>query len=228
MRTFDYKNIQKLSNYDDLFITTNTPGTIVDFTRTQSTEVYTLESTYTLTFQPLNRIGKNGMITLEWSDQVQFIEKDAVCKVETSEVFNEACTFDFEKKSIKIINTFKNVDTYYFSPITIVLEKIKNPVNNIGLDNFKLRTYDDTAKEFAIDMLDYLPLTPCNYPCERCSTDKDYCFECWDDQPERFLMTTKGASTCKTKCDDGFTSNGDPDKVCTRCDAACATCEDFG
>lgn len=33
MRTFDYFNIQKLSNYDELFIQTNTPGTIVDFTR---------------------------------------------------------------------------------------------------------------------------------------------------------------------------------------------------
>ncbi len=52
------------------------------------------------------------MITLEWTDQVVFAQEGAVCKVETSQVFTDACTFDFDKKTIKIINVFKNVDIY--------------------------------------------------------------------------------------------------------------------
>ena len=60
---------------------------------------------------------------------------------------------------------FKNVEDFYQSSVTITLEKITNPESNIGLKPFKLRTYDDTSLDYPIDMLDYLPLTTCNYPC---------------------------------------------------------------
>ena len=165
MTTGDYYEIQKLSNYDNLFIQTDTPGTITSYTRASSTEVYGLDATYSLEFMPKNPIGKNGMIILEWSESVTFIEEDAVCKVETNQVFTSECTFDFDAKSIKIINVFKNVEDVYDSSVTITLEKITNPESNIGLKPFKLRTYDDTSLDYPIDMLDYLPLTTCNYPC---------------------------------------------------------------
>ena len=38
--------------------------------------------------------------------------------------------------------------------------------------------------------------------------------------------TYKGTSTCESQCSDGWTSNGDKDHICVRCDKSCATCED--
>lgn len=119
------------------------------------------------------------MITLEWTDQVVFLEENPICKVETYQVFTAACAIDFKKRSIEIFNVFKGVDQF-FSPVSITLDKITNPVTNIGLRPFKLRTYDDMEKKFAVDTLDYTPLTQCNWPCERCGADKDYCYKCWD------------------------------------------------
>jgi len=99
--------------------------------------------------------------------------------VETYQVFTSACAIDFEKRYIEIQNVFKGADQF-FSPVSITLERLTNPVTNVGLKPFKLRTFDDIKKEFAIDMLDYTPLTICNWPCERCSSNKDYCYKCWD------------------------------------------------
>lgn len=35
-------------------------------------------------------------------------------------------------------------------------------------------------------------------------------------------------STCKATCDTGYTTDGDPDLKCTKCDDSCATCLDEG
>ena len=35
-------------------------------------------------------------------------------------------------------------------------------------------------------------------------------------------------SQCKLSCPDGYTSNGDPNKVCVPCNPMCATCRDDG
>ena len=71
---------------------------------------------------------------------------------------------------------------------------------------------------------------PCNWPCKRCSVEKDYCYSCWQDVGGEFnfLMTTEAASTCKGKCDDGWTTDGDVNKVCQTCSASCETCLDNG
>jgi proprotein convertase subtilisin/kexin type 5 len=34
--------------------------------------------------------------------------------------------------------------------------------------------------------------------------------------------------TCQSKCDPGWTSNGDPKKHCSRCESSCETCSDNG
>lgn len=41
-------------------------------------------------------------------------------------------------------------------------------------------------------------------------------------------MQDQDWSTCKTSCDDGFTTNGNAGLVCQQCDASCATCADDG
>ena len=45
---------------------------ITDFTRLQIPEAYGSEASYTITFTPINPISENGVMTLEWTDQVLF------------------------------------------------------------------------------------------------------------------------------------------------------------
>lgn len=41
-------------------------------------------------------------------------------------------------------------------------------------------------------------------------------------------MLTQDKASCQAKCDDGWTSNGDPEKLCVRCSSSCQTCADNG
>lgn len=230
METYDYYDMQRLMNYDDLFIQTNTPGTIIDYKLQQSTEIYGLNATYTINFMPLNPISKEGIITLEWTDQVIFYEDEPTCKIETYQVFTTSnyCTINFDDKIITIKDVFK--EDIHFAPISITLDMLRNPVTNIDLKKFKLRTFDDRDKIYAVDMLDYDPLTICNWPCEKCSSDKDYCYKCWETPgvAEKYLTTTETYSTCDVACHDGYTTDGNKDLICTKCDTPCATCADNG
>lgn len=134
---------------------------------------------------------------------------------------------DFQNKIIKIYNIFKASDNFQ-TTIQIELEKITNPVTNVGLKPFVIRTFDDQAELYPIDKLEYIPLTQCNWPCKRCSSNKDYCYACWLDTPTKFLMTADVTSTCSDSCDDGWTTNGNPSLICERCDSSCKTCRDKG
>ena len=79
-------------------------------------------------------------------------------------------------------------------------------------------------------MLDYHPLTVCHWPCERCTSDKDFCIKCWDrpEVSEKFLTTSETYSTCADECHPGFTTNGNEKLHCEKCDAPCGTCADNG
>ena len=116
---------------------------ILDYTLQQSTEIYGLNATYTITFMPLNPISKNGLVTLEWSDDVIFYEEEPTCKIETYQVFTTSkyCTINFNDKIITIRDVFK--EAIHFAPISITLDMLRNPTTNINLEKFKLRTYDD-------------------------------------------------------------------------------------
>lgn len=228
IQTFDYYNICALESHENLWIQTDEVGTITEYNRDQSTEIFGLEAVYTINFTPINPISKDGIITLEWSDQVKFNKNDDLaCKVQTYQAFNQECVIDFENKTIKIYNVFKG-DDQYLSPIQIILEKITNPVTNLDLIPFVIKTFDDFNEEYPIDRLEYVPLTQCNFPCKRCATDKDYCYSCWKDLDETFLMATEVAATCKQSCDLGSTTNGNKDKICQSCDVTCNTCQDRG
>lgn len=79
-------------------------------------------------------------------------------------------------------------------------------------------------------MLDYNPLTSCNWPCERCSSDKDFCYKCWDrpDVSEKYLTTSELYSTCADSCHPGFTTDGNKKLICSACDTPCGTCAETG
>ena len=129
---------------------------------------------------------------------------------------------------ITIRDVFTSATGEYRAPITITLDKIRNPVSNKDLVPFELRTYDDPDKVYPIDMLDFIPNTPCEFPCLKCSSDRSYCYSCWQSDPMSFLMTTDTFSTCKEECDSGYTRNGNANNICRECDVSCSTCIDEG
>ena len=79
-----------------------------------------------------------------------------------------------------------------------------------------------------------VPELTCNYPCKACTEgDKDDCTVCWNHDAEKlplqYLMAIPGSKgVCKTKCDDGYSSNGSDPKKCISCDTSCDGCLDNG
>ena len=69
---------------------------------------------------------------------------------------------DFDARLVTIFNVFERIRDdleNYEAPITITLEKLKNPATNLGLDPFVIKTFDDEQQVFPIDKLEFLPLT---------------------------------------------------------------------
>ena len=79
-----------------------------------------------------------------------------------------------------------------------------------------------------------VPILSCDYPCATClEGDRLHCTACWqhtNDINLKYLMTYGGGlrGQCKQECDYNHTTNGTPDKRCTRCDESCDDCDDFG
>jgi hypothetical protein len=116
-----------------------------------------------------------------------------------------------------------------------------NPKDNWGTIGFKIKTYEVIGdEEYIVDMIesnDLIPALQCYSPCQYCQKnsggvviDKNYCTQCWQNFEEKYLMTysefdfssNKGSATCKTQCDVGFTSNGNPMSECEKCSETCA------
>lgn len=119
--------------------------------------------------------------------------------------------------------------------VQVELSPVKNPRDNRVLNGFKIETYDDTGLRFPIDRLEdnlLKPKTECNFPCKTClGSDMNFCLSCWSDSQEVFLQSKDGGlQTCQTSCDQsrGFTTNGDRNKICVKCDPTCKTCIDEG
>ena len=79
------------------------------------------------------------------------------------------------------------------------------------MNGFLIQTFNDQSFSTIIDKLgdDILkPSTPCAYPCKTCSNnDRNYCQSCYNDTGLSYLMTLV-ASKCKSKCEDGYSTNG--------------------
>lgn len=133
-----------METYENLFVETSEVAVITDYSLLMSTKLLGLEAAYKLTFTPTNPIGKDGMLTLEWTDQVTFIEESFKCSVDTYQSFGESCEIDFEAKMIKIRGVFSKSSEPYQAPITISLDQITNPRSNKDLKNFVVKTFDDS------------------------------------------------------------------------------------
>ena len=225
VETFDFYPIMQLpaARNAELFVKTEIAGPIHNWELMQSNENFGEAAAYTLNFFPLNPLGQNSIMTLTWTDQVN-LSRDASCAVTTFAALpSSACEIDYSKKVITIRGAFAANDGY-LSKVTIKLETITNPNTNQGLEFLKVETFDDEDKVYKIDILEFTPQLKCNYPCYRCSLDKDYCYACWQNDVRSFLFSEGPISTCKESCGDGYTVNGKPDKICEPCNVSCKTC----
>jgi len=96
-------------------------------------------------------------------------------------------------------------------------------------------TYADEARKFIIDKTEKIkPVIECDYPCKSClDSNRGHCLSCWQDVPSdpQYLMPLDDknpAQTCKSACDQGYSSNSDTKKakVCDKCDVSCDLCHD--
>ena len=118
----------------------------------------------------------------------------------------------------------------------MALQNVINPVINKKGNGFVISTYADDQLTYIEDKLNDFLMTPnflCVYPCNTCSpSNKNSCSTCWltDVSSPHYLMSYNNTlpSTCKSSCDEGFTTNGDTALNCQACDQSCATCFDNG
>jgi hypothetical protein len=137
------------------------------------------------------------------------------------------CEIDRANRMIIIDRAF--IDTLsYRDQISIQLTEVVNPLKNADLQVLKIETFLDKNRLYPIDVLDFKPLLTWNYPCQFCTENKDLCTVCWEGDVQPYLMLTTEQQTCKAHCDEGWTSNGNPELVCQGCDHSCQTCRDEG
>jgi hypothetical protein len=155
----------------------------------------------------------------------------------TNRLFSGNCVIDPATRTIIITKVFETAAPYS-SEITIMLQNVQNPIDNRRYpnDGFFLSTYSDEAQLYIADQTEdvMVPILSCDYPCATCmENDRLSCTGCWqhtDDIMLKFLMTYGEGQRgqCLTECDYNYTSNGTPDKVCTKCDESCNDCLDNG
>lgn len=123
----------------------------------------------------------------------------------------------------------------YDQVISIELKNIRNPATNKPGNGFVIQTYSDKQQIFIQDRLPDFILVPqfeCDYPCLTCVNSKDkkaMCTSCWKGglADFQFLMFyPNGTQTCRPYCEAGYTTNGNADLLCTKCDESCATCQE--
>jgi hypothetical protein len=130
------------------------------------------------------------------------------------------------------VKDFPELTDYKDASIEAFLAKVKGKESTYG----KLIDKSDTT--------DLVAKLKCAYPCYTClDSDPSFCSSCWgvgsSSEKLFFLQKTILTSTCKAKCDDRSTTNGQkieikdtagvviPTKTyyaCTECDTSCYTC----
>ena len=147
-------------------------------------------------------------------------------------MYNNSCTIDEVTRTIKIKGVFALTgQDGYNGKVTIRLDKVKNPQDNQIGTGFEIRTYADPDNQFSIDQLAnnvIIPLLQCMYPCQTCSpSDPTVCTSCWlGGKAQYYTKLSDAGGVCESSCRTGYTSNGNPNKVCQFCDPSCASCRD--
>jgi len=231
-------------------VTNLKPAIITDSNLFQDSLQANTNNNYTITFTPINALPADGSIKLIYPEQISLSTTgdDATkCFVTTNKLFSDKCTIDTVSRTVTIKGVFATAAPYS-TEITIMLQNVKNPIDNrrfkdpndatgeLYIDGFDLSTYGDADQLYiqdeAIQVM--VPILACDYPCASCiESDRTDCTACWQhnptDIPLMYLMTyVESKGLCKTECDFDFTSNGDPDHRCTNCDTSCEDCADDG
>lgn len=114
-----------------------------------------------------------------------------------------------------------HIETFTFEPIYYDAV-IKANFDTPSTKNFVKAVFNDKPdkKKKGIDAHltdDLKPKLKCNAPCYTClDSDPNWCQSCWgkgalggSKYKEYFLQATPSSSTCKKKCDNGYTTDGD-------------------
>lgn len=220
-------------------VTNTEPAKILTYNLFQDSLQNSVSNNYTITFNPVNALPATGSIKLVYPAQISLADGVATkCFVTTNKLFAENCAVDVATRTIVITKVFET-SAPYSSEITIMLQNVQNPIDNRRFphDGFDLSTYSDEAMLYiadeAIDVM--VPILNCDYPCANCMEgDRLSCTGCWqhtDDILLKYLMTYTDPAQrgqCLSECDYNYTSNGTPDKRCTKCDESCNDCLDNG
>ena len=240
---------QKISEfYQDAFIENDFASELQDLNSdsiAQTSQEYGVSSDYTITFKPYSIVRENP-VSLLLSYPVTVVPDEYAITKGCTVVSGTKRSKETDCKKIDGARLFKISNAYtpgWEGEVKIVI-KLLNPPTNWGKIGFKIKTFEVVGEEeFIVDMLEGNELIPnlkCKPPCYQCQqdgdvvVDKDYCTDCWQDNALKYLMTYKSwargdpeaIATCKSNCDDGFTSNGQPEFKCSKCDESCATCFD--
>lgn len=229
---------------------------------TQSSKEYSEEAQYGISFEPFSKMVDPDAdaltILLAYPNTISPISASgctvrAAKNLDGSDYRESDPTNCNQITGSRLFKIEKAIPFGFDGNITIYI-KFKNPKDNWGEIGFKIKTYeivegatpDDDTEQFLVDMLEGNELIPnlkCTAPCKECKEDDnkvvldmEYCTECWQDNPKKYLYEKSpyspdgsGESTCNDSCPDGFTSNGDKDyHICVPCDRSCATCADEG
>ena len=118
------------------------PGEISVADLIQKNKQHNQNTTYIVIFEPANPIPPSGVVVINWPEAVTVPEDGVQCLVETTEIYTENCIFDYENRSITIINVFENVPGSYNEAISIELIGVTNPISNeVDSQGFNLKTF---------------------------------------------------------------------------------------
>lgn len=120
------------------------------------------------------------------------------CEVKAGSYTTEpsSCT---KVEGARLFKILKAIPPNYDGDVEVKI-KFVNPENNWGRIGVKVKTYeDDGNKEYLSDILEgnqLIPILKCTSPCKECkdgndgsAMDKNYCVECWDNFPQKYLQT---------------------------------------
>ena len=191
---------------------------------------------YEIIFTPVNALPTTGSIQVTYPLLITLKDGSATeCEVSiTGTSFTDKCLIDDSARTITIKGVFAS-SPGYSGPISIKLQNVQNAINNKPGNGFVIQTYWDEQLNFFMDrLLDFilLPQYECKYPCQDClsSEARDVCTACWQspDDPSFLQDFGNGTVTCRPKCELGFTTNGNVDKICSPCHESCLRCRDNG
>lgn len=113
-------------------VTNLKPGIITDSNLFQDSLQADANNNYTITFTPINALPADGSIKLKYPEQIQLSTsgKEATkCFVTTNKLFSDKCTIDTDARTV-IINDVFATAAPYSTEITIMLQNVKNPIDN--------------------------------------------------------------------------------------------------